>query len=310
LLSAASFLIPLVLASVLAIGLLPFSRPADVAVALAISVPSIPIVSVFLMRYDLLQTIPGEVALTSVAASEIVALIMLAVIADSATSAAQVVVYSVAAVVGFLLISRFLGRAPNVGKGFLSRASGKLATREAAFPVLIALGLLSAWIFQLVGIGYALGAFFAGVILRQYTFGSEVYSGADRVLSRLNSGFFIPVFFGFAGTLAVVPAGGYDTLASFVVIATVSVTSAVILSWFVSRKLAQGKAGLLALSLGGRGSVNIIIGSIALADGVIGRLEFTLIILSSLFVSIGVSLAMSRVRVNKKNSEQEEEKEC
>jgi Kef-type K+ transport system membrane component KefB len=129
----------------------------------------------------------------------------------------------------------------------------------------------------------------------QYTVGSEVYSSVDQALSGVNRAFFIPVFFGFAGTLAVVPAGSYNVFLSFVLVAIVSVSCAVALSWLASRLFTRENAGLLALSLGGRGSVGIIVGSVALADGVINQLAFTLIILASLSVSIGVSLAMSRL---------------
>jgi Kef-type K+ transport system membrane component KefB len=78
----------------------------------------------------------------------------------------------------------------------------------------------------------------------------------------------------------------------------VSLGTGIILSYFVGIKVlklsAEGEAKQIAVTLGGRGAVGIVIASVALSTNVIDDTEYSLIIVSTLAASIIVPLLLGR----------------
>ena len=178
-----------------------------------------------------------------------------------------------------------------------------MKSEDISYVILIAAGLLVAMIFQEIGISYILGAFFAGLIIHEELIGRAAFERILTTLGRLNRGFFIPVFFGFAGVEAT---RFLDPSAIFqlTVLVATSVGLSLILTYFGAKKLYRSSVeGVDALKqasrqisviLSGKGAVGIIVVSLALSYGLINSEAYALVIIATTVVSILTPLLLRR----------------
>ncbi len=113
----------------------------------------------------------------------------------------------------------------------------------------------------------------------------------------MNRAFFIPLFFGFAGAEANFASGDYPFTLAVTAIIIGSIVPGMILTYFGSKAILKVKEGgprNIAVILGGRGAVGIVIVTVALSDNLIGTREYSLVIVGTLVVSILVPLLLKR----------------
>ena len=299
-LTLTSFIIPFVISVFIALRLFNFGTVPDVIIALAVSVPSISIISVIVMQYDLLKTPVGQVILASVAVTDIIAFVLLAAVSQSASNTILLVIYLVAFIGIFALVDIVLNRRTRAFRRLLNRGSRYLKSEDISYAILIALGLLLSLFFQAIGISYILGAFFAGLILHDELIGREAFASISRTLGRLNRGFFIPLFFGFAGVEASL-ASGYSLLLPLAVLVAASVGLAISLTYFGAQRILKLRestrldvARQVSVILAGRGAVGIIIVSVALSYGIINETAYSLTIVATTIVSIVAPVLLGR----------------
>ena len=302
-LTLTSFLAPLAVSSVVAVTLFQYGLVSDLILALAISVPSISVVSVMVMQYKLLGTSVGQLILASVTITDIAAFIFLAAVSQSATSTAYLLFYLAIFIAAFILLDTILGRKTKSFKRLLNVGSKYVKSEDISYVILIAAGLLVAIIFQEIGISYILGAFFAGLIIHEELIGRAAFERILTTLGRLNRGFFIPIFFGFAGVEAT---RFLDPNAVFplITLVAISVGLALILTYFGAKRLYRSSVeGIDALKqvsrqvsviLSGKGAVGIIIVSLALSYGLINSEAYALVIIATTVVSILTPLLLGR----------------
>jgi Kef-type K+ transport system membrane component KefB len=299
-LSLTSFMIPLLLTTVAAVFLLPFNLQANLVVALAISVPSISLISVLVMKSKLIQTHTGQIILSSVTVSNVLAFIILAGLTRSLEATFFIVAETVAFVIGFAWVDWFLNRRPDSFQGFLGKISRLFKREDFPLAFLIISALAISAIFQNIGLSYILGAFFAGLIVHDGLIGEKAFERITKTLSSINRIFFIPIFFGVAGlevNLINIENGIYAALAIIVALAfAVGVYS----TFYISRKSLQCRLNLVprqvAAILGGRGAIGIVIASVALEGGVLEEVGFSLVVIATLIMSIAVAFAAGNLR--------------
>jgi Kef-type K+ transport system membrane component KefB len=301
-----SFVIPLGLAAFVSLRFFNFGPIADFVLALAISVPSISIISVMVMQYDLLESASGHVILASVAITDIAAFIFLAAISQTASNVVLLLVYLSLFIGVFTIVDFTLNRKKASFQAMLNRGSKYLKSEDISYAILITVGLLLSLVFQAIGISYILGAFLAGLILHEELIGREAFGRISRTLGRFNRGFFIPIFFGFAGVQAnVLLLSGYVSFISLAGLVIVSVGVAIFLTYVVVMQLLfrsdpetsnpeirKAVARQVSVILSGRGAVGIIIVSIALSFGLIGNQEYSLAIIATTAISIVTPLLL------------------
>ncbi len=298
LLSFTSFVLPLLLAFAVATEALPFGMTSDFVVALAIAVPSISIISVLVMQYELLEKESGQVILSTVVVADLVAFILLTAASSPIPSTLGVVAYTAVFIAAFVLVDWVLNTRPQQVKDALARM-GRMARREdLAYALLIVVGLAVASIFQAIGLSYIIGAYFAGLIVHDGLIGREAFRQVSQTMSKMNRAVFIPFFFGFAGVEANLPSSGYGLLLGLGAVILCSLVPAAALTYFSAKHTLRGDdpggPRQVALTLGGRGAVGIVIASVALSDGILDSTAYSLIVVGTLVVSLLVPLFLGR----------------
>ncbi len=298
LLASTSFILPLLLAFAAATLVLPFGRASDFVVALAIAVPSISIISVLVMQYELLQKESGQVILSAVVVADLVAFILLAAALSPIPSTLGVVADTAVFIAAFLVVDWILNARPRQVRDALARL-GKMAKREdLSYALLIVVGLAVASIFQAIGLSYIIGAYFAGLIVHDGLIGRSAFQEVSQTLSKMNRAIFIPFFFGFAGLEADLSASGYGLLPGLGAVIVASAIPAGLLTYLCARKILRtgdpGGPRQVALTLGGRGAVGIVVASVALGDGILDSAAYSLIVIGTLVVSLLVPLLLGR----------------
>lgn len=295
--SITSFIIPFVAATLLSFRLLPFGAVPDLVVSLVIAVPSISIISAIVLQYRLLELQTGQTLLASTVISDVVAFMVLAIVLQSVGSAFSLAVFVILFVAIFAAVDRVLNARTDAFQRLLQTASRILRGENVSYAVLIVSGLLVSFIFQSVGLSYIVGAFFAGLMLHEELIGKEAFGRLSRTFTRMNEGFFIPVFFGFAGVQANLLASGYQSIEALAVVILASVTPSVVLTYAGVRgllKFSGDDARDMAVILGGRGAVGIVIATAALNDGIIDASAYSLAILGTMVISTLVPLLIRR----------------
>lgn len=298
--SITSFILPLAIACLLSITLYHFGFVSDLIVALAISVPSISIISVLVMQMDLLKSDAGQIIMASVAITDILAFILLAMLSYSFKHTEMVILYVIIFLVAFVLIDRLLNSKVKAFQNLLKLGAASLRREEISFAILIIVGLLVAEIFQFIGISFIIGAFFAGLILHEELIGKEAFGKISGTFTRVNSGFFIPLFFGFAGVEAgrfVASQYGLVLILIVLIIATLGV--GITLTYLMSKRFVesystQGTPRQVAVILAGKGAVGIVIITVALDSGLVNGTAYSIVILGTVLVSIFTPLLMKR----------------
>lgn len=290
LVSGTSFVVPLLVTIAAAYVLLPFGLLPSTIVALGIAVPSISIISVLVMQRDLLQKETGQLILSSVTVTDVVAFIILAALSESLTGTLDVISLTAAFLIVFAALDWFLNSRPEFFRDLLERASRVTKREELSFALLIVGGLLVAVILQDIGISYILGAFFAGLIIHDGLIGKDAFRKTADTLARMNRAFFIPIFFGLAGVEASLPAASFGLLPPLGLLLFISVVPAALLTYLsvkgALRAREPGAPRQVALLLTGRGAVGIVIASVGLNAGLISDVAYSLVVIGTLVVSI------------------------
>lgn len=298
--SLTSFILPMLAVFAVALFLLPFGAGPDLIAALAISVPSISIISVLVMHYKLLETDEGGIILSSVAVSDIIAFIILVAASSPLLNTISVIAFTTIFVVAFVAADLLLNRQPRAFRRLLERAGNLVKREEMPYAVLILVGLLVAAIFQAIGLSYILGAFFAGLIVKEGLIGRKAYQEVSTTFRRINRAFFIPLFFGSAGLEADLVPSGYHLLPDLAVVIALTLFLSIAATNFVGKVILGLKgeeAKRVAVTLGGRGAVGIVIASVALGSGIITSLNYSLIVVATLVISLIVPLLLGRKEV-------------
>lgn len=297
LLSLSSFIVPLIICMAIGFLVFPFGSISIFIVALAISVPSISIISVLVMQYNMLEEESGTIILASVTITDVVSFIILEAVTGPVVTTITVITETSIFVGAFLVVDWLLNYKPLQVRRALGKL-GRLAKREdISYAALILVGLALAAIFQTIGLSYIIGAFFAGLIVHDGLIGRKQFAEISQTFARINGAFFIPFFFGFAGVEADLAASSLRLIPAVSLVLLASLGSGIALSYYTSKKiygLTLEKSRQVAVTLGGRGAVGIVIASVALSTNLISDNEYSLIIISTIAASIVVPLLLGR----------------
>ncbi len=300
LLSITSFVIPFIVVAFAALVFFPFGFEGNLIIALAISIPSISIVSVLVLQYRLFQTATGQTILAAVTISDVLAFVILAGVVRPLATTLTIIVDILLFVIAFVVVDWILNRKPESFQILLSRISKVLRREDFSYVFLIIVALAISAIFQVIGLSYILGAFFAGLIVHDGLIGRKPFERISQTLSTMNRVFFIPLFFGFAGLEVSLQAISLSHYLKLAIILAIVLATGVYLTYYVSKSLnskleivPKKVAGILV----GRGAIGIIIATIALNEGSINNEGFSMVILGTLVLSLVIPLFAGRCKV-------------
>ena len=283
-LSVGSFGIPFLLMIAFSVLIYNIQIREAIILSLSISIPSISIVSVLLLRYNLLSREGGMRILASVVISDVLAFLIL----SSLISTSQIYFKLIAIIIFIsllLLLDRYMRKNAERSKVFFEKLRAKDRGEQLIFAAIIIWGLFVSRIFEELGFTFILGALFSGMIINDVVIGPELIGIIKRTLTRINDSFFIPIFFTIAGLGVVIPPEKYYGLLLGMVMITVVIGG--FLNFFTSRIfLTDLKNRTTMAILGGRGAVGVIIATFALSEGLITNDIYSIAILGTIMVSL------------------------
>jgi Kef-type K+ transport system membrane component KefB/nucleotide-binding universal stress UspA family protein len=270
-----------------------------------VSVSSLPVVATIMSELGLTRRNFGQLSIAAATVHDAYGFLLLALALALGAGTAAVtallepllglaVLVAVLALTGQRVVDAALRRARRRGPN-LSAALG--------IALVVTLGLAAAT--QAIGIDGALGAFLAGLLLGRSRFQQ---SEALRMIQRGSAAVFSPLYFATAGLQVDV-----TTIRSGPLLVALGVLVAVAMLSKYAGGVAGGRlaalswreSSVLGIGLNGRGALQVILGSSALAAGIFTPTAYTLAILMSIAGSVAVPPVLRRTARGFHASEEE-----
>ncbi|WP_126661188.1 cation:proton antiporter [Haloterrigena salifodinae] len=158
--------------------------------------------------------------------------------------------------------------------------------KTSVFTVALVVALIFAFFAAVVDLHVIIGGFIAGLFLRQAQLEQDIYNHMYDVIYDLAMGLFAPIFFvtvAFDLTLDVF----MESLGLLVLIVITAFVSKILGSWLFTlpTKLSSKEGLVIGLGMNGRGTVEIVIVSVALSAGVIESELFSILVFTAIFTT-------------------------
>lgn len=257
-------------------------------VGLLLSITAVPVSTIVLMQFGILETKLGNTVITAAVINDIFSLVVLSIVLQlHGANGAEVnimettinSVIKISLFIGGIFLVDILFRKANVW--FQRRGTyffEKLHTKEAAFGILLISTILVSVIAQVViGLHFIIGTFFSGLIVYKEIIRKENFERVYGIISAISFGFFAPIFFAVIGINI-----NMDSIANnlpfFIVLAIVAVITKVGGGYIGSRliKFSKDESLAIAFLMNGRGMVELVIASIGFSSGIIDSTIFSI----------------------------------
>lgn len=272
----------------------------------ALAVTALPVSVRILMDLNLLHSRIGRAIVSVAMANDLVAFAMLGLVVQFtaiglATPEPGMTLFIVAKNLLFIglvfavatvlkLTTRLRGKSESYMQTFVHRLRGQ----EASFAVVIstALGLGAAA--ELLGLHFAVGAFYGGILTTPKLLGSVQFNRVRNATSSITFGLFAPIFFAFVGLKFSVSFGAWPLIAAVTAIAFFGKLIGGIIGGYVA-----GFRGspLLALGVGlnARGMMELLLAQVGLATGIIDTNLYSALVVMALTTTLCTPPIMKRL---------------
>jgi Kef-type K+ transport system membrane component KefB len=309
--------------------IIPFGAGAEVAylfglpiltslfVGLALAITAIPVSAAVLMEFGLLKSKMGTTVITAGIIDDVLSLVVLAIIIQLSVTGMEEINYvdigfstfKIAAFIGgIFLLDIILKKRERWLPIKISSLSDKLKSREASFGILLISAFGITWIAENVGLHFAIGSFFAGLIIYKEMIGKKNYEKVNNTFTTITFGLLSPIFFAFIGMqLLIQPV--FDKLLFFLVLLIAAVIGK-ISGGFIGAKIggfSNNESMTIAHLVNNRGMIELVIAAIGLELGIIDVTLFGIIVAIGLITTI-MSPVMARVHLSRSNTYKSKEK--
>ncbi|UPM43291.1 cation:proton antiporter [Halocatena salina] len=191
--------------------------------------------------------------------------------------------------IAFFAITLFIGYRflPHVWERVESlREQYGFVDKTSVFSIALLVALVFAELAHLAGLHMIIGGFIAGMFLRQADLQEALYEHMHAVIYDLAIGFFAPIFFvtvAFEITLGVFT----ENLPLLVLLVGIAFVGKIVGSWLFAlpTDLSSKEGFVIGFGMNGRGTVEIIIASIGLSNGIIGQGMFSILVFIAVFTT-------------------------
>ena len=257
-------------------------------VGLLLSITAVPVSTIVLMQFGILETKLGNTVITAAVINDIFSLVVLSIVLQlhgangAEVNIMETTINSVIKIllfIGGIFLVDILFRKANVW--FQRRGTyffEKLHTKEAAFGILLISTILVSVIAQVViGLHFIIGTFFSGLIVYKEIIRKENFERVYGIISAISFGFFAPIFFAVIG-ININMDSIWNNLPFFIVLARVAVITKVGGGYIGSRliKFSKDESLAIAFLMNGRGMVELVIASIGFSSGIIDSTIFSI----------------------------------
>ncbi len=303
--AAVEFILPFLLGYAFAASL-GFDLAHSLFLATAMAVTALPVSVRILLDLNLLHSRLGRAIVSVALANDLIAFAVLGLVVSlynlgGGTLDPLVAGTVLAKIVGFvaliLLVGsalRRVGRVPGDGPSAMQRVLEKLKAPESSFALCVALALLLAVAAEALGIHFAVGVFYAGLLITPELVGREPFNQIRRSMSAVSFGLLTPVFFGFVGLQFTLNGASLPLI--------LEVTAIGFAGKFVGGILGGLVAGfrgapLVALGFGlnARGMMELILAQVGLAAGIIQPDLYSALIVMTLTTTLAAPPIMKRL---------------
>jgi Kef-type K+ transport system membrane component KefB len=162
-----------------------------------------------------------------------------------------------------------------------------MRTGEASFAVAIGFAIAFAVLAERLGLPAVIGAFIAGLLLRQTGKGLKAWNRVEGILSGVTMGFLAPIFFVLIGFTVDFEEVSY-ALPLFVAVLLIAVVGKIVGSYIPARAYGVKRNEALAIStmMMGKGAMELVFARIALEQGIIGDDVFSVLVLMAFISTI------------------------
>lgn len=299
------FVLPFVLGYLFATTL-GFGFAGSLFLATAMAVTALPVSVRILLDLNLLHSRLGRAMVSVALANDLIAFAVLGIVvglygvggtSPEPIATAVVVVKIVGFVVLILLLGagmRRLGRTVGDGGSSMQHLLERLKAPESAFAACIALALVLGAAAEGLGVHFAVGVFYAGLLITPELVGREQFYQIRRSISAVSFGLLTPVFFGYVGLQFVFDAASWPLI--------VEVTAVGFVGKFVGGLVGGYVAGfrgapLVALGFGlnTRGMMELILAQVGLTAGIIRPDLYSALIVMTLVTTLLAPPVMKRL---------------
>jgi Kef-type K+ transport system membrane component KefB/nucleotide-binding universal stress UspA family protein len=256
-------------------------------VAVAVSISALAVAGRILTEMGLMRRDIGQIVVGVAMANELVGWILLGLLTGIAVSGA-VDLTQLAITIGSL--TAFLVLMLTVGQRLVDRGLRDLrsigAGSAGALSATVLIALAAAAITQAIGVEAALGAFVAGIVL-----GRSRYQDPEaiHILDRITRDVFAPLFFATAGIFVDVGAlASREGLLWFAVLLLVAAAAKFVGGYLGARWGGRDRPTAVALGVGlnARGTLEIVLATIALSVGVFNVTSYSAVVMVALLSAL------------------------
>jgi len=265
-----------------------YNLAAGLFIGLAMGVTSLATKSRALMELKLLGTRVANVMLAGALVCDTLALVVFAGItgyAESDTADIATILIVLLKAMLFFGVTIVIGLRifPLIGRVF--RKFG-FTERTTNFTLVILVGLVFAELAELAGLHSIIGAFIAGLFIREEVLKRKLSHEVAGMVHDVSLGFLAPVFFVVAGFKVDVSVLWTDTTFLSVVI-VVALVSKILGTWlfYLPTRLGWREGLVIGAGMNGRGAVEIIIAEIGLQMGLIDQSMFSILVFMAFFTT-------------------------
>lgn len=271
----------------------------------ALAVTALPVSVRILLDLNLLNSRLGRAIVSVALVNDFVAFAMLGIIvqfsllggAPAPDLFVMILVKNVLFVGVVFSIATVLKQTAHLGKrsvSWMQKFVSKLQGQEASFAVCIATALGLAAAAELLGIHFAVGAFYGGILITPRLLGAVPFHRVRNATSSVTFGLFAPIFFAFVGLKFAF------TLDAWALILTV--TGIAFAGKLLGGLMGGAVAGfrgfpLLALGVGlnARGMMELLLAQVGLATGIIDANMYSALVIMTLTTTLCTPPIMKRL---------------
>ncbi len=296
-LAGLSLLLPMLAGLALAPLLYPGMAPAGVAfwpfalfIGTALSVTALPVLARILTERNLVNTAPGQLALSAAAIGDVIAWLMLAVVLSVSTTATSGWQSAINAALLVLLCAFLFG----VLRPWLAGAlQGRAAPAPLSTTAMLLMGaLLCAWLTERLQVHAAFGAFIFGLCLPR---DDHLREALQRRLEPLVLLVLMPCFFAYAGLNTTSRAFAGTGIAILLLILGAAIAGKIVAGTLGARfaRLPWRSSLMVGALMNTRGVVELVFLKVGLDAGVIGHEMFTVLFVTALITTLMTSPLLS-----------------
>lgn len=253
-------------------------------IGMGISISSIAITARIFKDCRLLKTSMAHVTLGAAVGDDIMALVLFSVALNLAETGsielipllilvAKILAFFAIVILGGMKISPYLNR--------------WIKFKNKGFTLTLIIALTMGWIAESIGLHMVIGAFLAGLFIREEVIDEITFKKIEDRVYGLSYGFFGPIFF--ASLAFHLDFTAFKTApVFFLAIVAVAILGKLIGSGLPAKWLKMGNVEslIVGLSMNNRGAVELIIASIGLQQGIIDANVFSILVMMAFITTI------------------------